>query len=142
MKFIFVESKEKEEVIVYANKKNDLINSIEKLCNENNKVIGYKDNIIKELDLLHIECFYTSNDKIYAIYNKEHYLIKNRLYELYELYSYKFIYINQGCLVNLDFIDHFEVSIGGSLMIVLKSNYKDYVSRRKIKDIKERLGIK
>ena len=52
------------------------------------------------------------------------------------------MYINQGCLVNIDKIDHFDASISGNLIIYLKSGYKDYVSRRQIKNVKERIGIK
>ena len=39
-------------------------------------------------------------------------------------------------------ISHFDVSISGSLIVVFKSKYKDYVSRRRIKEIKERMGLK
>ena len=53
-----------------------------------------------------------------------------------------FVYINQGCLANLKMIDHFDASIGGTLMVVFKSGYKDFVSRRQLKNIKERIGIK
>ena len=53
-----------------------------------------------------------------------------------------FIYINQGCLANINLIDRFDASIGGTLLIIFKSGYKDYVSRRQLKKIKERLGIK
>ena len=39
-------------------------------------------------------------------------------------------------------ISHFDLSLGGTMKVVFKSGYKDYVSRRQIKNIKERLGIK
>ena len=39
-------------------------------------------------------------------------------------------------------IDHFEITLGASLKVVLKSGYKDYVSRRMQKNVKERIGIK
>lgn len=143
VKFKFIQSNDKEEIIVYAKEKNDFINSIEKMCHQTeNKLLGYDKDIIKELNPYNVECFYTSNNKIYAIYDNVNYLVKIPLYELESKYSEKFIYINQGCLANVDYIDHFEVNIGGSLLVVFKSKYKDYVSRRKIKDIKQRMGIK
>ena len=52
-----------------------------------------------------------------------------------------FVYINQGCLADLKKVHHFEASIGGSLRVVFKSGYKDYVSRRQIKIVKERIGV-
>ena len=45
-------------------------------------------------------------------------------------------------LANFNRIDHFKASIGGALLIIFKSGYKDYVSRRRLKLVKERLGLK
>ena len=70
------------------------------------------------------------------------YYVKKRLYELYELAKDSFVYINQGCLANINKIAKFDVSIGGTLMVVFHSGYKDYVARRRLKEIKERMGIK
>ena len=39
-------------------------------------------------------------------------------------------------------IDRFNASIGETLLVIFKSGYKDYVSRRQIKNVKERMGIK
>ena len=142
MKFIFIKSQEKEEVIVYAKKKDGLVLSIENLCNQDNKITGYQEGIIKELNPYDIECFMTSNDKVYAITENAKYQVKKRLYELENIIDDTFIYINQGCLANINLIDRFDASIGGTLIIIFKSGYKDYVSRRQLKKIKERLGIK
>lgn len=142
MKFTFIESKDKEEIIAYSKEKSNLISKIESLCSEdNNKIIAYSNHIIKELNPIEIECFYTENEKVYALYQGKAYQIKKRLYELNKQLNNTFIYINQSCLANIDQIDHFDASIGGALMIVFKSGYKDYVSRRQIKNVKERLGI-
>ena len=143
MKFKFEKTLDREEVVVYASRKTDFIRLIEKLCyQDEHPLIGYKDGIIKELNSLEIECFYTSFEKVYALLNGEEYLVKLRLYELYELLKDRYMYINQGCLVNIDKIDHFDASISGNLIVYLKSGYKDYVSRRQIKNVKERIGIK
>lgn len=142
MQFRFVKTLDKDEIVAYSKERNELINSIEKMCNQNNNLIGYDNNRIKELNYLTIECFITCSDKIYALEGGKRYLIKKRLYELSEMFKNNFIYINQGCLDNINKIDYFDASIGGTLLIVFKSGYKDYVSRRQIKNIKERLGIK
>lgn len=142
MKFRF-EKSDKNEIVAYANHKNNLINMIESLClNDDFSLIGYSGNIIKELNPNLIECFITSNDKIYAIYKNERYYVKKRLYELYDEFKDSFIYINQGCLGNVSMVDHFEANLGGALIVVFKSGFKEYVSRRQIKNVKERLGIK
>lgn len=141
MRFSFIKNNDKEEVIVYAKRKNALIEAIEAMCCED-KLYGYQNDLFKELDVHKIECFIAENEKIYAINKNGKYHVKKRLYELEEMYNHQFIYINKSCLANLSLIDHFDASIGGSLLIVFKSGYEDYVSRRQIKKIKERLGIK
>ena len=142
MKFRFVKSEDTQEIVAYNIEKTNLIKEIELLCyQDSNLIIGYDNKIIKELNPIEIECFYTQNEKIYAHTNNNDYLIKKRLYELNEMLKDSFIYINQGCLVNIKKIDHFDASISGTLLIYLKSGFKDYVSRRQIKNIKERLGL-
>ena len=49
--------------------------------------------------------------------------------------------INQSCLVRVDKIKRFHSSIGGSLMVTLEGGYRDYISRRQLKIVKERIGI-
>lgn len=144
MIFRFEKSNDKEEVVAYAKDKNELIENIERLCNNfQEKLIGYSTNgRIKELITINVECFYTDDDKIIAIYENEKYLVRKRLYELFELYCEHFVYINQGCLANISKIKYFDTSIGGTILVVFRSGYKDYVSRRKIKNVKERLGIR
>lgn len=142
MKFRFIKSEDTQEIVAYNIEKTNLIKEIERLCyQDSNLIIGYDNKIIKELNPIEIECFYTQNEKIYARTNNQDYLIKKRLYELNEMLKDSFIYINQGCLVNIKKIDHFDASISGTLLIYLKSGFKDYVSRRQIKNIKERLGL-
>ena len=51
MKFRFEYSEDKEEIVAYGKSKNELINLIETIClNDTTKIIGYDDNIIKELN--------------------------------------------------------------------------------------------
>lgn len=142
MKFKFEKSNDRDEVIAYGKTKTDLIMLIEKLCSQDEfSLIGYKDNEFTPLNISNVECFYTQNDKVYAKTNEDTYLIKKRLYELDKMYQGIFTFINQGCLANLKKVHHFEASIGGSLLVVFKSGYKDYVSRRQIKIVKERIGV-
>lgn len=141
MKFRFIQSPEYE-VIAYGKEKNETINLIESICNQDEiKLIGYHENIIKELNPNLVECFFTECDKVYAIYESKKYQVKKRLYELYDKFGKNFVYINQGCLVNFSYIDYFESTLTASLKVTLKSGYKDFVSRRMLKNIKERIGL-
>lgn len=53
-----------------------------------------------------------------------------------------FLRINKSALANRERIDRFTVSFNGAVDVIFKSGYRDYVSRRCFRVIKERMGIK
>ena len=69
-------------------------------------------------------------------------MIKMRLYEIEEKLGDDFVKINQSTVVNVKMIEKFSVSFGASLTVHLKTGRRDYVSRRQLKAVKERMGIK
>ena len=138
-----LDKKREEEIIIFAHEKNELIESIEKLVqNDSVNLIGYKGQQIFKLDLKDIFCFTVEDSKIYAILEKEKLLVKQRLYLIEQMLDNGFVKINQSCIANIKKIDHFDASISGSLIVIFKNGYRDYVSRRQIKSVKERIGIK
>lgn len=138
-----LDKKREEEIIIFAHEKNELIERIEKLVqNDSVNLIGYKGQQIFKLDLKDIFCFTVEDSKIYAILEKEKLLVKQRLYLIEQMLDNGFVKINQSCIANIKKIDHFDASISGSLIVIFKNGYRDYVSRRQIKSVKERIGIK
>lgn len=143
MNFIFEKDNTKNEVLVRAPEKTQLIEEIEKLIQNNlTELIGYKDREAVKLCTSDIYCFTVENNKVYAVTQANKYLIKQRLYQLEETLDENFIKINQSCIANLSKIRKFNASFSGSLMVLFENGYTDYVSRRSVKTIKERLGIK
>ena len=144
MKYTLNLNKEREEeIIIFAHEKSELIESIEKLVqNEEVSLIGYKNQQIFQLDKKDIYCFIVEENKLYAILEKERLLVKQRLYSIEQILDNSFVKINQSCIANIKKIDHFDASISGSLIVIFKNGYRDYVSRRQIKSVKERIGIK
>lgn len=143
MKFrFFIDKNREEEVIVYAHEKTKLVEGIEKLVTENNfELIGYADREAVKLDLADVYCFTVENNKIYAVCENEKYLLKLRLYQIEEKLSENFIKINQSCIANIRKIRKFDASFSGTLTVIFKNGYKDFVSRRNVKNVKERLGL-
>lgn len=143
MKFrFFIDKSREEEVIVYAHEKTKLVEGIEKLVTENNfELIGYADREAVKLDLADVYCFTVENNKIYAVCENEKYLLKLRLYQIEEKLSENFIKINQSCIANIRKIRKFDASFSGTLTVIFKNGYKDFVSRRNVKNVKERLGL-
>ena len=139
---IFIDKKEKERVLVYAHERNELVNSIERLVNEpKDSFVGYKDREIVPLNRADVYCFIVDDNKIYAVTKTDKLQLKCRLYELENSLSSDFIKINKSCIANLKKIEKFSAAFSGALQVNFKNGYVDYVSRRNLKNVKERLGI-
>ena len=136
-----VDSQE-EDIIVYAKQDSTMLSKIEAVLRESDDaVFGYAgDNIVK-LDIKDVYCFFSESGKVYALTTDGKLQIKDRLYRLEDSFSEGFVKINQSCLVSVEKIKRFDVSIGGSLVVMLENGYKDYVSRRQVKAVKERIGF-
>lgn len=140
---ITIDKNRDEEILVFAHERTKLIDDIESLVeNFGKEIIGYKDGEIQKLAFSRISCFIIENNKVYAMTGKEKLRIKLRLYRLEEMLDGCFIKINQSCIANINEIHKFDSSISGTLKVVFKNGYSDYVSRRNIKAVKERLGVK
>lgn len=139
---IIIDKDREEELTIIAHEKNKLVEEIERLMESSSlEIIGYANENIKKLTPMEIYCFNIENGKIVAYTEFEKFFVKKRIYELEELLSCDFVKINQSCIVNIKKISHFSASFGGALMITLKNGYRDYVSRRQVKAVKERVGI-
>lgn len=140
---IIIDENREEEILIYAHEKTLLIEEIEKLIlTESVELIGYKEKEIVKILLADVYCFNIENNKIYAILQNEKLQLKQRLYEVEKILDESFVKINQSCIVNIKKIERFDASFSGSLLVILKNGYKDYVSRRQLKIVKERIGLK
>ncbi|MEE1010884.1 MAG: LytTR family DNA-binding domain-containing protein [Acutalibacteraceae bacterium] len=144
MKFrLIIDNNREEEVIVYSHKESDLTDEIRRLVeNEANEIIGYIEREAYKLSTSEIYCVVAEDNNVYAITEKSRFRVKLRLYQLEEILGDDFVKINQSCIVNIRKIRKFDSSLGGMLKVVLTNGYSDYVSRRNIRYVKERLGVK
>ena len=139
---IVIDPNRDEEILVYAHEKTSLINEVEELVKSYSvDLIGYTENETVKLNLNDIYCFFTEDNKVFALTENEKYRLKSRLYQIEEGLSDNFVKINQSCIANIKKIDRFKATIGGSLTIVFKNGHIDFVSRRNLKNVKERLGL-
>ena len=143
MKFrLIIDREREEEVVVYAHEKTPLVCRIEELAAESEELLGYSGKSIVKLTPTKVFAFATEDGKVVAFTEKEKLYVNLRLYQLEKMLGSEFVKINQSCLVNVSKIERFEATIGASLMVVLKNGYRDYVSRRQVKFVKERMGFK
>ena len=140
--YTYIEDTKEEKVLIYANKRSKLIDEIESIVLASDIDISgtYNDEIIK-IDINEVSCFISENNKVFALINDKKYQIKQKLYQIEEMNLNTFIRINQSCLANKKKIKKFESTIGGSLKVVFKNGYIDFISRRELKNVKQRMGI-
>lgn len=143
MKFrLIIDKNCEEEVVVYSREKTKLTEEIERIVENNAKeLVGYIEREAYKIGISEIFCFVAEDNNVYAITENNKFRIKKRLYQLEEVVDDNFIKINQSFIVNVREIKKFDSSFSGVLKVVLKNGYSDYVSRRNIKIIKERLGV-
>lgn len=138
---IIIDKTKKEEILIYAHERSELIAEIERLVAESEfELIGYKDNEVKKLNLLSVNCFVIENNKVYAL-TEDKLQIKARLYQVEAMLDENFVKINQSCIANIRQIEKVEGTFSGALSVIFKNGYKDYISRRNLKNVKERLNL-
>ena len=139
---IVINSEQEEDAVISLRERGELLGRIESVLSEREELFGYKDNEAVRLDAAELYCFFIEGGRVYALCSSGKYLIKDRLYRLERSYSEDFVKINQSCLVNVSKIIRFTTSFGGSLRVELLGGYRDYISRRQLKSVKERIGLK
>jgi len=139
---VVIDGSREEEVLIYAHEPNDLTRKIAQLVQGTEApLIGYTETAAVTLQASDIFCITIDGGKLYALTEGERLQMRRRLYELEQLLGRDFVKINQSCIVSTKRIARFEASRGGALMVVLKNGYRDYVSRRQLKAVKERMGL-
>ena len=140
---VIIDDSRDEEVVVYLREPRAIAEKIEKLVlSESCELIGYGDNQIFRLSKEDIYSVYVENGCLFASTEYGRLRLRERLYTVEQMMSEDFLKINQSCIVSIDRIERFDVTPGGALTVIMKNGYKDYVSRRQMKAVKERLGIK
>jgi DNA-binding LytR/AlgR family response regulator len=121
---------------------NEIISIIETFQNGSFKTVNLYDNYnvycVSYKDILK---FYSDNGEVFAITDKKIMRVKKKLYEIQESCSDTFIKINNHEIINVNKIDHFDLSKSGFIFVDLVDGSRAKVSRRRVKDIKKFLGI-
>lgn len=145
MKFrLILDDDREEEVLIYAKKESALTREIEALINAHSAtLVGYnEEKQIVSLSPEEIVCITVEDGRTFALTTDGKWQLRERLYTVEEKLGPQFVKINQSCIANVRQIDHFDASLGGSLLVFFKNGYRDYVSRRQLKSVKERIGFR
>lgn len=139
---IIIDPNCQERVVIYAREDSPLLYSIRQFVEESSPgLMGFRDGKTVKLNPYDIHCITVIDRKVYAICETEQLQLKERLYTLEEQLPPVFVKVNQSCLANITKIEKFDASISGTLKLHFKNGYTDYVSRRQLRAVKERIGI-
>lgn len=137
-------SNEKEtdeiEVTINASKSsetlNKIIESLQSISDNIDTIIGAKQNNISILNVNDIMCFYSREQNNFCKTQNGEYKIKKKLYELEEsLDKNTFIRISNSCIVNIKFVESFDLSKIGNIVIKFIDGTTEYVSKRRISSV-------
>jgi DNA-binding LytR/AlgR family response regulator len=118
----------------------NIANNIMKMTNSAKQIIGTKDNRIYLLTMDEIISFYSEDRNNYCKTKNGIFKIKEKLYELEEnLAKGNYVRISNSCIVNLKYVDSFDTSIIGTIEVIFKDGTKEYVSRRKVKEVMKKI---
>lgn len=143
--FLKIDNGQEPSVTVVCDRVNATVKKIEELCKDDERagemLYGFNDDEVVPLALPQITCFFTKDNKVYALVGDKEYGVKLRIKQIMDIVDDAFIKINQGCVANVSQMRQFKVSFGGALKVIFKNGYTDYVSRRETKNVKRRLGL-
>lgn len=101
----------------------------------------YRDGDAYEINFSQIYAIQIENEKTMICTQNQKYVYRGRLYQVQSVLPNDFIMISRGTIVNYHFIDHLEIVNTGNIDALLENGLRAQVSRRRIKDLKERLGL-
>lgn len=140
----FIDPNRDEEVLIYTRRRTKAIAELESFLDRlDTELMGYgMDGRMIPLLPAEVHCFAVEEGKVYALTDTERLVVRLPLYAIEEMLDESFVKINQSCLGNIRKIARFEASLGGALMVTFQNSHRDYVSRRQLKHVKERMKIK
>ena len=138
---VFVDKTQEERIDIYIKEKRQIVEDIENLISEENILLCYKNSEIYKVSFSEIILLAVENEKVAVFTKNDKFFIKERLYMAEEKLSSDFIRLNQSAIGNIRKIRKFDCSVSGTLKVTFTNGLTDYVSRRQVKAVRERLGL-
>ena len=121
----------------------DIQNIIKYVSNINTtptQIVATEDNKIYFIDLDKVLSFFSKDKYNYVRIKEGTYKIKYKLYELEEIFKDRdFIRISNSCIINIKQVECFDTSVLATVIVNLKDNTQETVSKRNFAQIKRLL---
>lgn len=139
-----IDPNQEEGVLIHAHCCTKAIRELESYIEQmGTELIGYGEGgRIVRLTPAEVHCFTVEDGRVLALTDTERLTIRLPLYAVEDQLDDGFVRINKSCIGNVRKIARFDASIGGSLMVTFRNAHRDYVSRRQLKTVKERMRFK
>jgi|SRR5699024_6075392 len=109
---------------------------------EPERIFGIADEQTILLKPSEIDYVYAEHKKVYAVVRNKRFEIKMRLFEIESsLAIHHFMRFSKSVIGNLNNIQRFELSFNGNLLVHFQSGNKEYITRKYVGSIKEKLTI-
>lgn len=140
---ISIDREHEEGVWVYLHEHRPLADEIARLvAGEGQTLVGYGEREMYPLDPHEVECFSVEGGTVFALLGTRRLALRRRLYQVEELLGRDFVRLNQSCIANIRKIKKFEATLSGALCVSFQNGHREYVSRRQLKAVKERMGFR
>lgn len=107
-----------------------------------NRLFGIDEDQTVLLDPKQIDFIYSENRKVYAALENRRLEIRMKLYEVENrLAPHHFMRFSKSVIGNINRIQRFELSFNGNLCVYFKSGNKEYISRKYVANIKDKLTM-
>ena len=142
VKFNIDESLQEEKAEFWLKKMTDKISRITKELNSKQDFLWcFKNGDAFPVNFSKIALIQVEEEKT-KIYTADNiYLYKARLYQVKNLLPHEFIAVSRGAIINYHQLDHLQILNNGNIDAILPNKIRVQVSRRRIRDLKERLGL-
>ena len=138
---VFVDKTQDERIDIYLKERRQIVDDIEKLISEESELLCHKNGEVYRLSFSEIVLFSVENEKVAVFTENDKFFIRERLYMIEEKMPSAFIKLNQSAIGNIKKIRKFDCSVSGTLKVTFTNGLTDFVSRRQVKAVKERLGL-
>jgi DNA-binding LytR/AlgR family response regulator len=138
-----IQNKEQEHVLIRCCKVNEEVLEIVNFVKSKNELLtGYENSQIHQISLRDVYYFEGVDNKVYAYLKSTVYEMKNKLYELEELYEKRqFFRCSKSVLVNLLKIESVKPALNGRFTAKLLNGEQIIISRQYVPALKKILQI-
>lgn len=132
-----------EEILIRCHEVDDeILEIVNKLKTKNPIVIGYQNDEIHRINVRDIYYFEAVDGKVFAYCKDNIFEVKQKLYELEELYKEKnYFRASKSTILNIAKISSIYPSISGRFEAVLDNGERTVVSRQYVPVLKNMLGL-